>query len=426
MVIYKVTNLINNKIYIGKIKKDYPEYFGSGVIIKNSIKKYGIENFKKEIIDTASSVEELNEKEKYWIKYFNSTDLIIGYNIGKGGDGGDLFTNNPNKEEIRIKYSKPAEKNGMFGRSHTEESKKKISKNRKGINKGIPTWNKGLKKENYTSEQYKKMYIERKRKNPGFLFIFLSPINQIFEVKGGFKNFCQQNILNYSMSLHFIDKGKIPPPQKGKRKKERMNLIGWEIRSLKYHKTIEPDFFPTYVKIKMSESAKKRKGKASKETREKIGNILKQRKGGENNINAKTFYLISPLNEMFVVKGQLPTFCKEHNINVNIIRNWVNKGKIPSTCKNKTNSIRENTNDWEIRTSIEAEIKNTKGYYILTSPDGNQYKLYNGLEKFCRKNNLWYETIIDYVNLGKVRQPVFKFTPERLNTVGWEIKRFSL
>ena len=63
MVIYKITNLINNKVYIGKTISDRLDYFGSGIIIKNSIKKYGIENFKKEIIDETLSVKELNEKE---------------------------------------------------------------------------------------------------------------------------------------------------------------------------------------------------------------------------------------------------------------------------------------------------------------------------------------------------------------------------
>ena len=100
----------------------------------------------------------------------------------------------------------------------------------------------------------------------------------------------------------------------------------------------------------MSESAKKRKGKASIETREKIGMILKQRNGGENNINAKTFYLISPQNEKFTVKGQLPTFCKEHNLNVNIIRKWLDKGKIEPSNRKK-NFIINNTNGWEIKSS---------------------------------------------------------------------------
>jgi len=351
MEIYKVTNLINKKIYIGKIKKDYPEYFGSGILIKHSIKKYGIENFKKEIIDTAFSIEELNEKEKYWIQYLNSTDLTIGYNIGKGGNGGDLFTNNPNKEEIRLKYSKLGEKNGMFRRSHTEESKKKISKHKKGQRSGISTWNKGLKKEDYSPEhKYKVEHQKRKLINKSKkTYIVISQFGKINEVYGVLQNFCKENNLPFTTLRWYINKGIIKESLR-KSSQNRINLIGWEIRSLKYHKTIDPNFFPTYVKLKMSESAKKRKGKASIETREKIGMILKQRNCGENNINAKTFYLISPQNEKFTVKGQLPTFCKEHNLNVNIIRKWLDKGKIEPTNRKK-NFIINNTNGWEIKSS---------------------------------------------------------------------------
>lgn len=47
MVIYKTTNLINGKIYIGQDSKDRPNYYGSGKLIHRAIKKYGKENFKK-------------------------------------------------------------------------------------------------------------------------------------------------------------------------------------------------------------------------------------------------------------------------------------------------------------------------------------------------------------------------------------------
>lgn len=50
IVIYKTTNLINNKIYVGKDSHNDSNYFGSGTILVKAIKKYGKENFKKEIL----------------------------------------------------------------------------------------------------------------------------------------------------------------------------------------------------------------------------------------------------------------------------------------------------------------------------------------------------------------------------------------
>ena len=55
MIIYKTTNLINNKIYIGQDSRNNPYYYGSGTIITLAIKKYGKNNFKKEILETCNN-----------------------------------------------------------------------------------------------------------------------------------------------------------------------------------------------------------------------------------------------------------------------------------------------------------------------------------------------------------------------------------
>lgn len=89
--IYKITNLINNKVYIGQsrniqarfnahkrrpfdiVDEDYEK------VLYRAIRKYGLENFSFEVIEQCP-IEKLNERENYWIKYFNSTNNAFGYN----------------------------------------------------------------------------------------------------------------------------------------------------------------------------------------------------------------------------------------------------------------------------------------------------------------------------------------------------------
>lgn len=87
--IYITTNLVNNKIYIGqhKASKFEPDkYIGSGTLLAEAIKKYGIQNFKNELLCECRSQEELNEKEVYYIAIYNTTDRTLGYNIKLGGN----------------------------------------------------------------------------------------------------------------------------------------------------------------------------------------------------------------------------------------------------------------------------------------------------------------------------------------------------
>lgn len=97
MFIYKITNLINNKIYIGKTIRNIQERWNEHVscalnnsdnlYLHNAIQKYGANNFKIEVIDSCNSEEELNQLEEYYIKLYNTQDKNIGYNLTNGGDG---------------------------------------------------------------------------------------------------------------------------------------------------------------------------------------------------------------------------------------------------------------------------------------------------------------------------------------------------
>jgi len=113
MQIYKVTDLINGKIYIGQDSKDRKNYFGSGLLICRAIKSRGKKNFIKQVIDTATCLKELNEKERYWIKFYNCKDPN-GYNIMDGGQSDSrLFgDSNPSRRlEVKQKQSKITKQN---------------------------------------------------------------------------------------------------------------------------------------------------------------------------------------------------------------------------------------------------------------------------------------------------------------------------
>lgn len=166
MVIYKTTNLINDKFYIGKDEKNNPDYLGSGLLLNRAIKKCGRDNFKKEIIETCVTRKELNEKEIYWIKELKAIEK--GYNIALGGAGGNTYTNNPNLPEIIEKLS--GDNNHFYGKKHTSESKDKIGQTKLGK----PSWNSG-KTNIYTKKTKDKMSKARaaytKDKHPRFIKI---------------------------------------------------------------------------------------------------------------------------------------------------------------------------------------------------------------------------------------------------------------
>lgn len=197
MIIYKTTNLINKKFYVGKDTHNNPNYYGSGKRLKLAIQKYGLENFKKEIIEVCDTLEELNTREKFWIKELNA--INEGYNISLGGDGGDTISNNPRKKEIgkkisesnkgrsigktnsketREKISKALKgkflgnKNPNYGKNHTDEAKDKIRKKALGrvvsdeTRKKLSIKNKGKKGFVWTDEMRQKLSESRKNNNP--------------------------------------------------------------------------------------------------------------------------------------------------------------------------------------------------------------------------------------------------------------------
>ena len=212
---YKTINIINNKFYIGVrqsiIEPTLDNYIGSGKRLKDSIKCHGKHNFKKEILHLFNSKEEMFTMEAEIVnEEFLKRDDV--YNLCLGGLGGDHWSYLPNREEIidktrnnRIeynskltkevkskKYGNSGEKNHMYGKSHSEESKLKISEC-----------------------------------NCKYTYIITSSNNNQF-VTNSLNRFCKENNLNRDIFMKYIGKGVIPSPR-NYGKDSRINTIGWSI-----------------------------------------------------------------------------------------------------------------------------------------------------------------------------------------------------
>lgn len=154
-LIYKVTNLINGKIYIGQTttsleqRKKEHEYRASRgdrqTYFYNALNLYGNQNFKWEIIEYNIDFNELNNREEYWISYYKSNVKEFGYNMTKGGDNADnlnrwreenpelvsleahkgwtkmrqVLSENPEKEQIRKEKAKIGVQ--KYTKEHIEE-----------------------------------------------------------------------------------------------------------------------------------------------------------------------------------------------------------------------------------------------------------------------------------------------------------------
>lgn len=140
--IYKITNLINNKIYIGQTNnpnlrwsqhKSSAKYNRGNQIITKSISKHGADNFIFEVIATCLTLSDANESEEIIIKQYDSCNILIGYNIDAGGNA------LPRKPDVSLKISLSLQKyysennNWNKGKNLTKEWKDKISKSHIGL-----------------------------------------------------------------------------------------------------------------------------------------------------------------------------------------------------------------------------------------------------------------------------------------------------
>jgi group I intron endonuclease len=158
MIIYKVTNKINNNVYIGKTikslsnrkwkhiyrstKENYPDIY-----FHNALRKYGSENFEWDIIHRTNNEDHLNELEKFYIKFYRAKGKI--YNMTDGGEGGG---SNP-CNIIREKISKIHR-----GKHYSLEFRKKMSE----VRKGKTTWMKGKHHSEESNQKNRIAHIGKK------------------------------------------------------------------------------------------------------------------------------------------------------------------------------------------------------------------------------------------------------------------------
>jgi group I intron endonuclease len=176
--IYKVTNLINRKIYIGKSLREQQDYFGSGLQITAAIKKYGKENFIKEILEECSE-DVLDSREIFWIEHLNSRDTDIGYNISVGGTGGNHYWSSldeEGKEGLREKISK----------SRSGQKTAYSEERRKNVRTGLTKWWDEHRNDTEWLKSRRAAYVKN------YLIIKDKEITRI----KGLKEFCKKNNLD--------------------------------------------------------------------------------------------------------------------------------------------------------------------------------------------------------------------------------------
>lgn len=186
-VIYKITCLVNGKIYFGKTVSTISKRFAhhasksndlgkTSIRLANAIRKYGKENFVIEEVYSACDVASLDAAEMLFIELFNTTDESIGYNIQKGGGRTNI------------------------GRKWSEETRKKQSESKKGKNAGTDHHMFGKKMDR---KSVVKMSISRNTTN-GFHGFSVNEEKSIY-VRSGF--FLKEIGLNPEYVLRRINEG---------------------------------------------------------------------------------------------------------------------------------------------------------------------------------------------------------------------------
>lgn len=215
--VYKTTNKINGKYYIGshKTKNANDNYLGSGVALKKAIEKYGEENFTKEVLFIFDNPDEMFTKERELVEVGDHT-----YNLMEGGKGGfDHIDNygdsNPMRNpEVVKRVVETAKEKGSY---HTDKKIKSSLENLKKATKA----NIGKKRPDHSKFmkfQAKKMWSENKEKMRDSLssrFTVVSPHGIMYNTNR-LQDFCIENDFPYTTLWKTSITGKSPNRGKAK------------------------------------------------------------------------------------------------------------------------------------------------------------------------------------------------------------------
>lgn len=228
--IYKITNLLSGKIYIGKRYGVLSEpYYGSGKWIKRSIKKHGIQHFNREILlICARNVWE--EMERACIREFESQNPDIGYNFADGGEGGDMYKGRGWKEistpEIyQRRLQKKAERDKIYWTQDQRARQSEIIKRKQ--------WS------GERGQSRRKMLSEKVsgENNPSAKLYSINTGAETIVVKG-LRSWCRQQGLIFDTVRKFVGKGEIKRTSTKDTSwawsKTKQTIMGWTIEEINH------------------------------------------------------------------------------------------------------------------------------------------------------------------------------------------------
>ena len=247
--IYKVTNKINGKVYIGQsvdIGRRWHQHMTAedDIYFHKAIQKYGVENFEWEVIEQCKK-KDLDEREIYWIEYYDSFNN--GYNCTKGGGGcngaplhqcsGEANSNwkggislDPeySKQWYEVNKEKMKEKMKKYYKTNKEKRKEQMKEYSKANKDKIKEYDKQYYEENKEKrkQQMKEHYETNKEKRKEYYEVNKEKIKEkkkeYYEVN---KEKIKQQMKEYNKQYYEAHKEELKEKRKQRNKKSMKNTL---------------------------------------------------------------------------------------------------------------------------------------------------------------------------------------------------------